>query len=177
MRKRRISILTAAQSLAQFDHVYHDKGEADQLMAGLATRIVFGGCDQRTAEYFSRASGQQTLAVSSLSRSGGRSGRDSRDVGTASLRGRALLLADDIIRPDKGHATIFAAYGEGGRAEQVIFHAELTPFFRRRDWRMGEVQPKAPLVTPAPSRAGQPARPSEPEEQLQGRDISLSLDL
>ncbi len=89
VRKRRISILTAAQSLAQFDHVYHDKGEADQLMAGLATRIVFGGCDQRTAEHFSRASGQQTLAVSSLSRSGGRSGRDSRDVGTASLRGRA----------------------------------------------------------------------------------------
>jgi type IV secretory pathway TraG/TraD family ATPase VirD4 len=176
VRKRRISILTAAQSLAQFDHVYHDKGEADQLMAGLATRIVFGGCDQRTAEYFSRASGQQTLAVSSLSRSGG-SGWDTRDVGTASLRGRALLLADDIIRPARGHATIFAAYGEGGRAEQVIFHAELTPFFRRKDWKLGEVQPKAPLVMPAPSRHVQPDRRSEPDPELQGRDISLSLDL
>jgi type IV secretory pathway TraG/TraD family ATPase VirD4 len=177
VRKRRISILTAAQSLAQFDHVYHDKGEADQLMAGLATRIVFGGCDQRTAEHFSRASGQQTLAVSSLSHSGGRSGRDSRSAGTASLRGRALLLADDIIRPHKGHATIFAAYGEGGRAEQVIFHAELTPFFLRKDWQLRGVQPRAPLVSPMPTCEGQPDRRSKPDPHAQGRDIALSLDL
>jgi len=186
VRKRRISILTAAQSMAQFDHVYHGKGEADQLMAGLATRIVFGGCDQRTAEFFGRASGQQTLALSSLSRNG------RGDGATASLRGRALLLPDDVIRPERGHATVFAAYGEGGRAEQVIFHAELTPFFRRKDWKLEKVQPRAPLVVPrteeaVPSTAGRrlrkpgpglrPDRRLEPDQDPQRGEIALSLDL
>ena len=68
VRKRRISVLTAAQSLAQFDHVYPARGEADRLLAGLATKIVFGGCDQRTAEFFSSVSGQRTVALSSVSR-------------------------------------------------------------------------------------------------------------
>ena len=146
-------------------------------MAGLATRIVFGGCDQRTAEYFSRASGQRTLAVSSLSRSGGHSSGSPHDVGTASLRGRALLLPDDIIRPARGHATVFAAYGQGGRDEQVIFHAQLTPFFRRKDWNLAGVQPKAPLVLPAPEQKAPPARRPEPEPHDQEREITLSLDL
>ncbi len=70
VRKRRISVLTAAQSLAQFDHVYPARGEADRLLAGLATKIVLGGCDQRTAEFFSQLSGQQTLALTSRVRRG-----------------------------------------------------------------------------------------------------------
>ncbi len=142
VRKRRISVLTAAQSLAQFDHVYPARGEADRLLAGLATKIVFGGCDQRTADFFSQLSGQQTLALSSLSQGSS----TSHDSSTASLRSRALLLPDDLIRPAKGHATAFAAYSQGGRAAQAIFHAEMSPFFRRRDWRLDRVQPVAPLV-------------------------------
>lgn len=191
VRKRRISILTAAQSMAQFDHVYPGKGEADQLMAGLATRIVFGGCDQRTAEFFSRTSGQQTLALSSLSRSG------RGDGATASLRGRALLLPDDVIRPDRGHATIFAAYGQGGRAEQVIFHAELIPFFQRKDWKLGDVQLEAPLVVSSAKEAaageGIPEMPGrrlrrpgherqsdpslEPDRDTRRGEVTLSLEL
>jgi type IV secretory pathway TraG/TraD family ATPase VirD4 len=104
-------------------------------------RIVFGGCDGRTAEFFSSLSGQQTLALASMSGSG----PASRDGATASLRSRALLLADDLIRPAKGHATVFAAFSEGGRADQAIFHARLTPFFKRRDWRLKKVRPRQPL--------------------------------
>ena len=163
VRKRRISVLTAAQSLAQFDHVYAGPGEMDQLLAGLATRIVFGGCDGRTAEYFSELSGQQTVALASVSRSRGPGG-GAHDSSTASLRARALLLADDIVRPERGHATVFAAYGEAGRAEQAIFHAELTPFFRRRDWRLRRVQPQAPFVGYGPRSQKAPA-PQSPKPE------------
>ena len=163
VRERRISVLTAAQSLAQFDGVYPGPGETEQLLAGLATRIVFGGCDGRTAEYFSRLSGQQTVALASLS-----SGRRASSS-TASLRGRALLLPDDLIRPARGQATVFAAFGEGNRAEQAIFQAELTPFFRRKDWKLEGVQPRAPLTVaaaPMPSEPEEPAPPPEGEQDL-----------
>jgi hypothetical protein len=174
VRKRRISVLTAAQSLAQFDHVYPGKGEADRLLAGLATKIVFGGCDQRTAEFFSNVSGQQTVALASVSRSE----HQRYESATASLRSRPLLLPDDLIRPDKGHATVFAAYahapsdrgGESGRAEQAIFHAALTPLFRRADWKLDRVRPNAPLVLIRPgSGAGpveKPSAPHQPEPDL-----------
>jgi type IV secretory pathway TraG/TraD family ATPase VirD4 len=174
MRKRRISVLTAAQSMAQFDHVYPARGEADRLLAGLATKIVFGGCDGRTAEFFSRLSGQQTLALASVS--GG--GRTAHDRATASLRSRQLLLPDDIVRPEQGHATVFAAYGQQGRAEQAIFHVELTPFFRRKDWRLNQVQPKAPhLMTKlvkAPQADRQSAVQPVPKPELV-EDVAASI--
>ncbi len=162
VRKRRISVLTAAQSLAQFDHIYPGRGEAERLMAGLATKIVFGGCDQRTAEFFSRSSGQQTLALASLSQSG----HSAHGSATASLRSRALLLPDDLVRPARGHATVFAAYSERSRADQAIFHAELTPFFKRKDWKLEQVRPATPLTLPQPASGQQPRRPhltSQPE--------------
>jgi hypothetical protein len=174
VRKRRISVLTAAQSLAQFDHLYPGKGEADRLLAGLATKIVFGGCDQRTADFFSSVSGQQTLALASVSQSE----QQGHDSATASLRSRPLLLPDDLIRPDKGHATVFAAYthavlgagGESGRAEQAIFHAELTPFFRRKDWRLEHMQPRAPAIVPRfapkPQGSGEVTTLQEPPPDL-----------
>jgi type IV secretory pathway TraG/TraD family ATPase VirD4 len=177
VRKRRISVLTAAQSLAQFDGVYAGQGETDQLLAGLATRIVFGGCDGRTAAYFSALSGQQTVALAALSRTR-RPGAGFQESSVASLHGRALLLPDDVIRPEKGHATVFAAYGEGGRAEQAIFHAELAPFFRRRDWKLEKVQPQAPVVLPkltrpragAPQTAAVQPAPEQAEPQSKGTD-------
>jgi type IV secretory pathway TraG/TraD family ATPase VirD4 len=160
VRKRRISVLTAAQSLAQFDHVYPARGEADRLLAGLATKIVFGGCDGRTAEFFSQLSGQKTLALASMSGSG----PASRDGATASLRSRALLLADDLIRPAKGHATVFAAYSDNGRSDQAIFHARLIPFHRRRDWKLGRVVPERPVVLPEKARREKPKRHTDSVE-------------
>jgi type IV secretion system protein VirD4 len=164
VRKRRISVLTAAQSLAQFDHVYPARGEADRLLAGLATKMVFGGCDQRTAEFFSTVSGQRTVALSSVSRRG----HTPHDSATASLRSRPLLLPDDLIRPEQGHATVFAAYthaspgrsGSSGKAEQAIFHAQLVPFFQRKDWNLARTDPKSPLVVPPADNAAL-RRPTE----------------
>jgi hypothetical protein len=78
------------------------------------------------------------------------------------------LLPDDLIRPEQGHATVFAAYahaalgtGSGsGKAEQAIFHAQLVPFFQRRDWNLARTDPKSPLVVPAADNAA-PRRPTE----------------
>jgi type IV secretory pathway TraG/TraD family ATPase VirD4 len=165
VRKRRISVLTAAQSLAQLDHIYPARGETDRLLAGLATKIVFGGCDGRTAEFFSQLSGQQTLALASMSGSG----PASRDGATASLRSRALLLADDLIRPAKGHATVFAAYSENGRSDQAIFHARLTPFHRRRDWKLERVVPERPVALPEKARRERRERMTD--------SMELNLDL
>jgi type IV secretory pathway TraG/TraD family ATPase VirD4 len=170
MRKRRISVLTAAQSLAQFDHVYPARGEADRLLAGLATKIVFGGCDGRTAEFFSQLSGQQTLTLASVSHGG----HTPSDSATASLRARALLLPDDLVRPARGNATVFAAYSARGHAEQAIFHAELTPFFRRREWKLSRVQPAGPITTTRTADA--PPLPQEREAPADpGPELARSL--
>ena len=174
VRKRRISVLTAAQSLSQFDHVYPARGEADRLMAGLATKVVFGGCDQRTADFFSRSSGQQTVALASLSRGQQRPGHTLADSATAHLQSRPLLLPDDVIRPAKGHATVFAAYSAGGRAEQAIFHAELTPFFRRRDWQLGRAGATPPMTFRAQDRDRQVEQgPEMPEREKEGVQIDF----
>jgi type IV secretory pathway TraG/TraD family ATPase VirD4 len=145
-------------------------------MAGLATKVVFGGCDGRTADFFSKLSGQQTIALASLSRGQRRPGHTFQDTGSASLRERALLLPDDVIRPGKGHATVFAAYGSQGRADQAIFHAELTPFFRRKDWNLARVRPKEPLTVPRPADAQSERRQpglSNPELDLPDQALEL----
>jgi hypothetical protein len=177
VRKRRISVLTAAQSVAQFDHVYPHRGEADRLMAGLATKIVFGGCDARTAEYFSRLSGQQTVALASLSRAQRRPGQPLQDSASASLRGRALLLPDDLIRPGKGHATVFAAYGEAGRADQAVFHAELMPLFKRKDWPLDRLQPRPVFALPRPDQGRSEPRPGPAGEPEQAQALELAAAL
>jgi hypothetical protein len=187
VRKRRISILTAAQSLAQFEHIYPGQGETDQLLAGLATKIVFGGCDKRTADFFSDLSGQQTLTLSSVShtrRLGGQAVAGSTTSSTASLHTRALLLPDDLIRPTRGHATLFAAYSQDGRADQAILHARLTPFFKAKQWKkLKRIEPRTPVAA-GPSRITFPAGPKPQEtpglseqRQLETLEIEdLSLD-
>ena len=69
-------------------------------------------------------------------------------------------------------------YGEEGQAEQAIFHAQLVPFFQRKDWNLARTDPKSPLVVPAAKNAalrrateaqspdGEPAAPAEAEPDL-----------
>jgi type IV secretory pathway TraG/TraD family ATPase VirD4 len=175
VRKRRISVLTAAQTLAQFEGIYGRQG-SEQLLAGLATKIVFGGCDQYTAEFFSRLSGQTTIATASLSE---HSGRTASEKVSASLRGRALLLPDEIIRPAKGQATIFAATP----GVQEMFHADLTMFWQRKDWqrKLKKAEPKTPLepLDPLPVRGKAESSPrprKEPETQIGGRQGDMNID-
>ena len=78
------------------------------------------------------------------------------DGATASLRGRPLLLPDDLSRPERGNATVVASYSQAGRAEQAVFHAEFEPFFRRRDWNFSAARTRAPLTLPAPGAVETP---------------------
>ncbi len=162
VRKRRISILIGAQTKGQFHLIYGQEG-TQSLFTGLATQIVFGGCDAETAEYYSKASGIATADAN-------------KDDPNSHLRQRPLLTVDEVITPQSGNCTIFARYVEPGFATQVILTARLTRLYERRDWRARfaaskEVEPlrlergitldlnpiqlseTAPVVEPGPDRA------------------------
>jgi len=115
VRKRRISILIAAQTKGQFHLIYGQDG-TQALFTGLATQIVYGGCDAETAEFYSRASGTAT------------------QQDEATYRSRPLLTVDEVITPQVGNCTIFARYVEAGFATQVVLNARLTRFYEREDW-------------------------------------------
>lgn len=121
VRKRRISILIGAQTKGQFELIYGREG-TQALMTGLATQIVYGGCDADTAEFYSKASGTATT------------GANVGDL-NGSLRQRPLLTVDEVITPQAGNCTIFARYVEAGFATQVILNARLTRFYEREDWK------------------------------------------
>jgi type IV secretory pathway TraG/TraD family ATPase VirD4 len=115
VRKRRMSILIAAQTKGQFHLIYGQDG-TQALFTGLATQIVYGGCDVETAEFYSRASGTATQ----------------QDETT--YRSRPLLTVDEVITPQAGNATIFARYVDPGYATQVILTGRLTRLYERQDW-------------------------------------------
>ncbi len=121
VRKRRISILIGAQTKGQFHLIYGQEG-TQALLTGLATQIVFGGCDAETAEYYSKASGIATADAN-------------KDDLNSHLRQRPLLTVDEVITPQSGNCSIFARYVEPNFATQVILTARLTRLYERRDWR------------------------------------------
>lgn len=121
VRKRRISILIGAQTKGQFHLIYGQEG-TQALFTGLATQVIYGGCDAETAEFYSKASGTATA--------------DSKaDDPTSHLRQRPLLTIDEVITPQVGNCTVFARYVEAGFATQVILNARLTRFYERQDWK------------------------------------------
>jgi hypothetical protein len=132
VRKRRISILIGAQTKGQFEMIYGREG-TQALLTGLATQVIYGGCDADTAEFYSRSSGTATTDAN-------------RDDPNSALRQRPLLTVDEVITPQAGSCTIFARYVEAGFATQVILNARLTRFYERSDWRarlaaQGDVEP------------------------------------
>ncbi len=121
VRKRRISILIGAQTKGQFHLIYGAEG-TQALFTGLATQVVYGGCDADTAEFYSKASGTATTDANI-------------DNPNSQLRQRPLLTVDEVITPNVGNCTIFARYVEPGFATQVILNARLTRFYEREDWK------------------------------------------
>ncbi len=121
VRKRRISILIGAQTKGQFHLIYGAEG-TQALFTGLATQVVYGGCDVDTAEFYSKASGTATTDANI-------------DDPNSQLRQRPLLTVDEVITPNVGNCTIFARYVEPGFATQVILNARLTRFYEREDWK------------------------------------------
>jgi hypothetical protein len=120
VRKRRIAFLIAAQTLGQLEHIYGRNG-TETLLAGMAFQIVFGGCDQRTAEHYSRVTGTTTQKA------------DAKNVGNTYSRGRTLLTPDEVIRPPQGNCTIFGRYVTSEFATYVIVLARLTRIYERLD--------------------------------------------
>ncbi len=120
VRKRRISILIGAQTKGQFELIYGREG-TQALFSGLATQVVYGGCDADTAEFYSKASGTATTDANI-------------DDPNSHLRQRPLLTLDEVITPQAGNCTIFARYVEAGYATQVILNARLTRMYEREDW-------------------------------------------
>jgi type IV secretory pathway TraG/TraD family ATPase VirD4 len=121
VRKRRISILIGAQTKGQFEMIYGREG-TQALFTGLATQVIYGGCDADTAEFYSKASGTATTDAN-------------MDDPNSHLRQRPLLTVDEVITPQVGNCTIFARYVETGFATQVILNARLTRFYERDDWK------------------------------------------
>ena len=121
VRKRRISILIGAQTKGQFEMIYGREG-TQALFTGLATQVVYGGCDADTAEFYSKASGTATTDTN-------------RDDLQSRLQHRPLLTIDEVITPQVGNCTIFARYVEAGFATQVILNARLTRLYERDDWK------------------------------------------
>ena len=122
VRKRRISILIGAQTKGQFHLLYGAEG-TQALFTGLATQVIYGGCDADTAEFYSKASGMATTD-------------SNQDDPNSHLRQRPLLTVDEVITPQVGNCTIFARYVEAGFATQVVLNARLTRFYERDDWKI-----------------------------------------
>jgi type IV secretory pathway TraG/TraD family ATPase VirD4 len=121
VRKRRISIMIGAQTKGQFHMIYGAEG-TQALFTGLATQVIYGGCDADTAEFYSKASGTATTDAN-------------QDDPNSHLRQRPLLTVDEVITPQVGNCTIFARYVEAGFATQVVLNARLTRFYERDDWK------------------------------------------
>ncbi len=121
VRKRRISIMIGAQTKGQFHMIYGNEG-TQALFTGLATQVIYGGCDADTAEFYSKASGTATTDANA-------------DDPNSHLRQRPLLTVDEVITPQVGNCTIFARYVEASFATQVVLNARLTRFYERDDWK------------------------------------------
>ncbi|MBX3085056.1 MAG: type IV secretory system conjugative DNA transfer family protein [Anaerolineae bacterium] len=121
VRKRRISILVGAQTKGQFHLIYGEEA-TKALFTGLATQIVYGGCDHDTAKFYSDASGTSTADANP-------------DPARANLRQRPLLTSDEIVNPQYGNCMIFSRFVESNFALQIVVMAELTRFYERTDWK------------------------------------------
>jgi len=61
------------------------------LFTGLATQIVYGGCDHDTVDFYSKASGTTTADANP-------------DPQKANFRQRPLLTVDEVVTPQVGNA-------------------------------------------------------------------------
>jgi type IV secretory pathway TraG/TraD family ATPase VirD4 len=137
VRKRRISILIAAQTKGQF-HMIYGPPATDALFAGMATQIVFGGTDQETADFYSRASGQATEFIEQEGQMSALLKTDQQlqqSSNKPQRRQRQLLTSDEIQTPTRGNATIFTRFVTASYATQLILWAKLTRSYEREDWK------------------------------------------
>lgn len=134
-RKRRISILVAAQTLAQFELVYGKIG-AEALIAGMGTQVYFGSCDAATARFVSQALGKSTEHIRQ------RGKRYDGSIFDPQVRQRDLMSIEEVITPPEGNCTLIHRYSTTTYATQVVLLASLTYMFQREDWQVAIAQAK-----------------------------------
>lgn len=127
-RKRRISILIAAQTLSQFELVYGRPG-AEALIAGMATQVYFGSCDAATARFVSQSLGKATERVRMPGKKFDGTPHDPQ------VRQRDLMSIEEVITPPEGNCTLIHRYSTITYATQVVLLASLTYMFQREDWQ------------------------------------------
>jgi type IV secretory pathway TraG/TraD family ATPase VirD4 len=103
MRKRRMALAVAAQTLSQIQLQYGQAG-AEVLLSGLATQIVFGGGDVATAAYYSGV-----------------------------IASASLLTAETILSPLQGNCTIFTRYIDADQAAYMVLRARLRRFYESEE--------------------------------------------
>lgn len=101
--------------------IYGNEG-TQALFTGLATQVVYGGCDHDTADFYSKASGTTTADANP-------------DPQKANFRQRPLLTVDEVVTPQIGNCTVFARFVEPAFATQVILTARLTRLYECEDWQ------------------------------------------
>lgn len=119
VRKRRIAFLLACQTLGQLENIYGKNG-SETLLAGMATQIVFGGCDHKTAEFYSASTGQSTS-------------KSTTKEGETKENQRRLLTSDEVVRPPQGNCLISTRYVEAEYATYALILARLTRIYERKD--------------------------------------------
>src|SRR5258706_12696447 len=101
--------------------IYGTEG-TQALFTGLATQIVYGGCDHDTADFYSKASGTTTADANP-------------DPQKANFRQRPLLTVDEVVTPQIGNCTIFARFVDPAFATQVILTPRLTRLYDPEYWQ------------------------------------------
>lgn len=150
VRKRNMAILIAAQTLTQIQMIYGIQG-TQSLLTGMATQVVFGGCDMGTAEFYSKVSGLSTEYLTKKNEQGVQE--------VVGQRQRALMTPDEVMSPPRGTSTIFARYVEPNFAAQIVCLAQITRYYERRDWQAyfaSTPKKKFELVGKEPLDAEQP---------------------
>lgn len=163
VRKRRISFVLACQTMGQLENIYGRNG-SETLLAGMAFQIIFGGCDQKTAKYYSDAAGSGT-------------NKKVNEDGRTNERQRKLLTPDEIIRPPQGNCIIFGRYVTAEYATYVIVLSRLTRIYERRDvaTEVGKVSKKKAMRRVMPRREKR-KNGELPEEEIRDEIIAVSKD-
>lgn len=130
-RKRNISFMIAAQTISQLELVY-GKQAAEALIAGMATQIYLGSCDEPTASYVSQMLGSTTEYSKSR-----------RPGEQPSAHGRKLLNIEEVVKPPRGNSVIVHRYATTSFATQLVLLAQFRPMWDRDDWNRRIAQAKA----------------------------------
>lgn len=150
-RKRRISFMIAAQTISQLELVY-GKQAAEALIAGMATQIYLGSCDEATASHVSQMLGS-TTEYSKARRPGEE----------PTPHHRRLLNVEEVVSPPRGNSVVIHRYATTSYATQVVMLAQLTHMWERSDWQERIAQARkdgqiALQLAPSPfSKAAAPA--------------------